>query len=158
MATAMALVRSARGGVADALIELFSVPADFQSRRPVRDRAQLATLKLERLGSGISDADSRVRIVLPLDAMHVEALPGTHPILEKFKLLHRQIDAANTQENLRLKKTGRLRYAQRLLADERRARHVGLGDEGARMAGAPIRFCCAVAAPLRGLPDHGHRQ
>ena len=54
-------------------------------------------------------------IVVPMDAMYIEALPGTKPILEDFKLLHRQIDAADAQEDLRLKKMEKLRYAQRLL-------------------------------------------
>jgi hypothetical protein len=39
----------------------------------------------------------RIEIVVPLDAMYIEALPGAHPILENFKLLHRQIDAADAQ-------------------------------------------------------------
>jgi hypothetical protein len=60
----------------------------------------------------------RIEIVVPLDAMYIEALPGAHPILENFKLLHRQIDAADAQENLSLKKMEKLRYVQRLLADE----------------------------------------
>lgn len=57
-------------------------------------------------------------IVVPMDAMYIEALPGATPILEDFKLLHRQIDAADAQEDLRLKKMEKLRYAQRLLGDE----------------------------------------
>jgi hypothetical protein len=73
--------------------------------------AQLATL----LQSPLRDDEE---IVVPLDAMYIEALPGAHPILENFKLLHRQIDAADAQENLRLKKMEKLRYVQRLLADE----------------------------------------
>lgn len=56
--------------------------------------------------------------MVPMDAMYIEALPGTTPILENFKLLHRQIDAADAQEDLRLKKMEKLRYAQRLLNDE----------------------------------------
>jgi hypothetical protein len=54
-------------------------------------------------------------IVVPMDAMYIEALPGSRPILEDFKLLHRQIDAADAQEDLRLKKMEKIRYAQRLL-------------------------------------------
>ncbi|MGJ8624077.1 MAG: hypothetical protein ACSHW1_15055 [Yoonia sp.] len=54
-------------------------------------------------------------IVVPMDASYIEALPGSRPILEDFKLLHRQIDAADAQEDLRLKKMEKLRYAQRLL-------------------------------------------
>jgi hypothetical protein len=57
-------------------------------------------------------------IVVPMDATYIEALPGATPILENFKLLHRQIDAADAQEDLRLKKMEKLRYAQRLLSDE----------------------------------------
>jgi hypothetical protein len=68
MATAMAVVCSARRGVAHVLSEPFSVPPNFPSRLPVRDRAQLAMLKLERLGSGISDEDGRVRIQYGTDA------------------------------------------------------------------------------------------
>ena len=55
-------------------------------------------------------------IVVPMDATYIEALPGARPILEDFKLLHRQIDAADAQEDLRLKKMEKIRYAQRLLS------------------------------------------
>jgi len=55
-------------------------------------------------------------IVVPMDATYIEALPGATPILENFKLLHRQIDAADAQEDLRLKKMEKIRYAHRLLA------------------------------------------
>jgi hypothetical protein len=54
-------------------------------------------------------------IIVPMDAVYIEALPGAKPILENFKLLHRQIDAASAQEDLRLKKMEKIRYAQRLL-------------------------------------------
>ena len=57
-------------------------------------------------------------IVVPMDATYIEALPGATPILENFKLLHRQIDAADAQEDLRLKKMEKLRYAQRLLSGD----------------------------------------
>jgi hypothetical protein len=54
-------------------------------------------------------------IVVPMDAVYIEALPGSTPILENFKLFHRQVDAAAAQEDLRLKRMEKLRYAQRLL-------------------------------------------
>jgi hypothetical protein len=62
MAIAIVEVRSARGPAGDVLIELFSVPANFQPQLPVGDRAQLATLRIERLGSVISDAHGSARI------------------------------------------------------------------------------------------------
>jgi hypothetical protein len=75
-------------------------------------------------------------IVVPLDAMYIEALPSNRPVLENFKLLHRQIDAADAQEDLRLKKMEKLRYAQRILDGklddpEADARYVFEGDAGA---------------------------
>jgi hypothetical protein len=76
-------------------------------------KAQLTTL----LQAPVRDDEE---IVVPLDAMYIEALPGSKPLLENFKLLHRQIDAADAQENLRLKKMEKLRYAQRLLDGELR--------------------------------------
>ena len=57
-------------------------------------------------------------IVVPLDALFIEALPGAKPILENFKLFHRQLDAASAQEELRLKKMEKIRYAQRILSGE----------------------------------------
>ncbi len=75
--------------------------------------AQLATL----LQSPVRENEE---IVVPLNALYIEALPGSKPLLENFKLLHRQIDAADALENLRLKKMEKVRYAQRLLEGELR--------------------------------------
>jgi hypothetical protein len=83
---------------------------EFEELRETLE-AQLATL----LQSPLREDEE---IVVPLDAMYIEALPGARPILENFKLLHRQVDAADAQEKLRLKKMEKLRYAQRLLAGE----------------------------------------
>lgn len=54
-------------------------------------------------------------IVVPMDATYIEAILGATPLLENFKLLHRQIDAADAQEDLRMKKMEKIRFAQRLL-------------------------------------------
>lgn len=71
-------------------------------------RAQLKTL----LQSPLRNDEE---VVVPMDAMYIEALPGATPILEDFKLLHRQIDVADAQEEVRMKKMEKIRYAQRLL-------------------------------------------
>jgi hypothetical protein len=84
--------------------------AEFRSLQDTLE-AQLATL----LQSPLRDDEE---IVVPLDAMYIEALPGAKPILENFKLLHRQVDAADAQEKLRLRRMEKLRYAQRLLSGE----------------------------------------
>ncbi|RLA40586.1 MAG: hypothetical protein DRR42_25695, partial [Gammaproteobacteria bacterium] len=76
----------------------------------IRDELSAQLKKL--LQSPLRDDEE---IVVPMDAMYIEALLGARPLLENFKLLHRQIDAADAQEDLRLKKMEKLRYAQRLL-------------------------------------------
>lgn len=82
-------------------------PREFEG---LRDELLVQLEKL--LQSPLRDDEE---IVVPMDATYIEALPGATPILENFKLLHRQIDAADAQEDLRLKKMEKLRYAQRLL-------------------------------------------
>ena len=84
-------------------------PAGFDELRQTLE-AQLGVLFRQSLRDD--------EIVVPRDALFIEALPGAHPLLENFKLLHRQIDAADAQENLRLKKMEKLRYVQRLLGGD----------------------------------------
>lgn len=76
----------------------------------LRDELHAQLKKL--LQSSLRDDEE---IVVPMDATYIEAILGATPLLENFKLLHRQIDAADAQEDLRLKKMEKLRYAQRLL-------------------------------------------
>ena len=62
MALATGLVRSETSRIADILVEFFSVPDDFRSKLPVHSRDEISSLKIERLGSAISDRDGRVNI------------------------------------------------------------------------------------------------
>jgi len=82
-------------------------------------------------------------IVVPMDATYIEALLGKTPLLENFKLLHRQIDAADAQEDLRLKKMEKVRYAQRLLQNELgdpnvESQHVFTGIDNANINVPPV--------------------
>ena len=57
-------------------------------------------------------------IVVPSGSLFIEALPGTHPILEDFKLRHRAIDVAAAATEVRRKELENLRYAARIVAGE----------------------------------------
>ncbi len=57
-------------------------------------------------------------VVVPTNSLYIEALPGAHSIMEKFKNLHRQIDVKATQENLRTAALENVRRAQRILAKD----------------------------------------
>jgi hypothetical protein len=40
-------------------------------------------------------------VIVPSDQLYIEALPGTHPILEDFKLIHRALDVKKVQAEVR---------------------------------------------------------
>lgn len=54
-------------------------------------------------------------LVVPTDSLYIEALPGAHPILEDFKLVHRAIDVKRAQAEARAAELDNVRLAGRLL-------------------------------------------
>ena len=54
-------------------------------------------------------------IIVPTDSLFVEALPGTHPVLEQFKLTHRAIDVEKFKETLRQERLESLRKSGKIL-------------------------------------------
>lgn len=55
------------------------------------------------------------QVVVPTDSLYIEALPGAHSVMEKFKHMHRQIDVKSTQEDARQKAIDNVRRAVRIL-------------------------------------------
>jgi HEPN domain-containing protein len=53
-------------------------------------------------------------VIVPSNSLYIEALPGTHPLLEDFKLIHRAIDVKKAQADLRHAELENLRLASRL--------------------------------------------
>ena len=57
-------------------------------------------------------------VVIPSDSLYIEALPGTHPLLEDFKLIHRAIDVKRAQAEARKAELENLRLGARLANEE----------------------------------------
>jgi len=57
-------------------------------------------------------------VVVPSDSLYIEALPGTHPLLEDYKLIHRAIDVKRAQAEARKAEFENLRLAARLANQE----------------------------------------
>lgn len=57
-------------------------------------------------------------IVVPTNSVFIEALPGSHALLEDFKLAHRAIDVKKAQAEARSEEIENLRKAYRLLEKE----------------------------------------
>ena len=53
-------------------------------------------------------------VIVPSNSLYIEALPGTHPLLEDFKLIHRAIDIKRAQAEARKAELENLRFAARL--------------------------------------------
>jgi len=57
-------------------------------------------------------------IVAPSDSLYIEALPGTRPNLEDFKLRHRAADVNKVRAEVRRIELENLRYAGRILTHQ----------------------------------------
>jgi hypothetical protein len=78
-----------------------------------KHRADIRAAIIEKLSSPRSD---RELVVVPTDSLYVEALVGTHPLLEDFKLIHRALDVKKVQAEVRHTELENARWAARLFA------------------------------------------
>jgi hypothetical protein len=89
-----------------------------------------ATLPKDRFDAAVPELRDRLRrllqrqvreneeIVVGTGNLYIEALPGTHSIIEQFKVAHRYIDIKAAQESLRATGLDNVRRAQRILAGD----------------------------------------
>ena len=67
----------------------------------------------------LANGGNEDEIIVPTDSLFIEALPGAHPILEDFKLMHRAVDVKKVQAEVRGMELENLRFASRLIEGER---------------------------------------
>jgi len=77
---------------------------------------QWRELILQRLTAPRREKDI---VIVPTDSLYIEALPGKHPLLEDFKLIHRALDVKKVQAEVRHAELENVRVAARLLSGER---------------------------------------
>ena len=75
-------------------------------------REDLRELIIKRLMSGRPEDD---RVIVPTDGLYIEALVGTHPLLEDFKLIHRALDVKKVQAEVRRAELENVRLGARAL-------------------------------------------
>jgi len=86
-------------------------PEDFEAVKP-----ELKELLKALLTTPLRDNEE---IIVPTGSLFIEALAGVHPLLEDFKLMHRAIDVKKVQAEVRKMEMENIRYAARLLSEER---------------------------------------
>ncbi len=63
----------------------------------------------------VSNKNSSERVIVPTDSLFIEALPGSHPLLEGFKLQHRALDVKKVEAEVRGEELENIRKAARIL-------------------------------------------
>lgn len=87
----------------------------YRNALPEEQRDAVDDILVSRLSAPRRDQEE---IIVPSDQLYIEALVGSHTLLEPFKLAHRGYDAAQAREDLRRASLENIRYGARLLQDD----------------------------------------
>lgn len=90
----------------------------WQQASKAKDEAALAMLKQQLLAHIQEVRRDTDEIIVPTGQLFIEALPGAHPLLEDFKLLHRFEDVRKVRAGVRHAELENLRLASRLAAGQ----------------------------------------
>ena len=78
-------------------------------------REDFKQLVIDRLSGARGESEL---VVVPTSSLYIEALVGTHPLLEDFKLIHRALDVKKVQAEVRHAELENVRLAARALRGE----------------------------------------
>jgi hypothetical protein len=84
---------------------------EFEALKPALKEQYQALLTAPRRNDDV--------LVVPTNSLFIECLPAGHSLMEQFKKDHRMIDVKKVQGEVRRMEMENIRYAARLLADER---------------------------------------
>jgi len=76
---------------------------------------QIKQMLIDRLSSPRRENDL---VIVPTTSLYIEALVGTHPLLEDFKLIHRALDVKKVQAEVRHAELENVRLAARALTGD----------------------------------------
>ena len=86
--------------------------------RDQRDGAGKQTHEVQEAGSDVLGHEQSDVVVVPSDMLFIAALPGTHAVLEDFKLKHRGLDVLMAAAELEEQQVESIRRMARLLNAE----------------------------------------
>jgi hypothetical protein len=78
-------------------------------------RKEFKEMLLERLRNPHTEKE---QIVIPTDALYIDTLPGVHPVLEDFKLIHRAVDVKKAQAAVRQDELKNILRVVRIMKDK----------------------------------------
>src|SRR5262249_30582876 len=77
-----------------------------------KHRVQFKQMIIDRLTAPKRESEL---VIVPTSSLYIEALVGTHPLLEDFKLVHRALDVKKVQGEVRHAELENVRLAARTL-------------------------------------------
>ena len=96
--------------------ELAELAATLHVRDPERFKLRYTAIREELVAKLSSPRAGADLVIVPTSSLYIEALVGTHPLLEDFKLIHRALDVKKVQADVRHQELENLRLARRLFA------------------------------------------
>ncbi len=97
------------GQLKDAMANVYAGnPGSFAGKQPI----------FEEMMRRLLSTQNPEIVIVPSNSLYIEALPGTHPLLEDFKLIHRAIDVKKVQAEARHAELENLRLAARMASRE----------------------------------------
>lgn len=84
-------------------------PRSFAAKQPIFEEVMRRLLSTQ----------NPEMVIVPSNSLYIEALPGTHPLLEDFKLIHRALDVKKVQAEARHAELENVRLAARIASGER---------------------------------------
>jgi hypothetical protein len=93
-------------------------PASFTAVIPGSNPPTTNQQMFEAILTQMLADDNPDMVVVPSKSLYIDGLPGTHPLLEDFKLIHRAIDVKKAQAEARHTELENLRLAARLESNE----------------------------------------
>lgn len=100
------------------LEEIQELAACYYQRDRQGFKKQEAQFKQEIINRLLSARKESDLVVVPTSSLYIEALVGTHTLLEDFKLIHRAIDVKKVQAEVRHAELENIRLASRALKGE----------------------------------------
>lgn len=106
--------------------DIQSFDKDWQDALARNDANALAKLKDDLTKYLTVARRTTDEIIVPTGQLFIEALTGSHPLLEDFKLLHRVQDVRKVKAEVRHAELDNLRLASRLVAAQEDAKNISL--------------------------------
>jgi len=95
--------------------EIEQLAAKMRKREPekfAKHKAEFKQAIIDRLSASRPETEM---VIVPTKSLYIEALVGTHPLLEDFKLIHRALDVKKVQAEVRHAELENIRLASRAL-------------------------------------------